>query len=115
MNRIALAHLYLSKIIWIYSLDCPSEYSGEIYEIGFSKYIDLSGYPVDFGAGRRWVDMVNSALCIANIERKLETIAECGCISSLEVAEVNPILDTRSLNAEITAELVASSIGLRIL
>ncbi|MFA7228104.1 MAG: arginase [Melioribacteraceae bacterium] len=45
----------------------------------------------------------------------METIAECGCMSSLEVAEVNPILDTRNRSAEITAELVASSMGLRIL
>ncbi|KAF0152221.1 MAG: arginase [Ignavibacteria bacterium] len=45
----------------------------------------------------------------------METIAECGCMSSLEVAEVNPILDNKNRSAEITAELIASSLGLRIL
>ncbi|MDP2038148.1 MAG: arginase [Ignavibacteria bacterium] len=45
----------------------------------------------------------------------METIAECGCMSSLEVAEVNPILDSRNRSAEITAELIASSLGLRIM
>lgn len=45
----------------------------------------------------------------------METIAECGCMSSLEVAEVNPIIDTKNKTAELTAELIASSLGLRIL
>ncbi|MEN8191588.1 MAG: arginase [Bacteroidota bacterium] len=45
----------------------------------------------------------------------METIAECGCMSSLEVAEVNPILDDKNISAEFAAELVASSMGLRIL
>lgn len=45
----------------------------------------------------------------------METIAECGCMGSLEVAEVNPILDQRNHSAEFAAELVASSMGLRIL
>ncbi len=45
----------------------------------------------------------------------METIAECGCMSSLEVAEVNPILDSKNQTAEFTAQLVASSMGLRIL
>ncbi len=45
----------------------------------------------------------------------METVAECGCMSSLEVAEVNPILDDKNISAEFAAELVASSMGLRIL
>ncbi len=45
----------------------------------------------------------------------METIAECGCMSSLEVTEVNPILDQMNKSAEFTAELVASSMGQRIL
>lgn len=45
----------------------------------------------------------------------METIAECGCMASLEVAEVNPILDHRNSSAEFAAEIVASSLGLRIL
>lgn len=45
----------------------------------------------------------------------MESIAECGCMSSLEVAEVNPILDHYNKSAEFAADLVASSMGQRIL
>lgn len=45
----------------------------------------------------------------------MEAIAECGCMSSLEVAEVNPILDKYNKSAEFAAELIASSMGQRIL
>jgi arginase len=58
---------------------------------------------------------VSGGLSYREAHLLMETIAECGCMSSLEVAEVNPILDTRNRSAEITAELIASSLGLRIL
>ncbi len=45
----------------------------------------------------------------------METIAECGCMSSLEVAEVNPVLDIQNTSAVFAAELIASSMGQRIL
>lgn len=45
----------------------------------------------------------------------METIAECGCMSSLEVAEINPVLDIQNISAVFAAELVASSMGQRIL
>lgn len=45
----------------------------------------------------------------------METIAECGCMSSLEVAEVNPILDLENKSALFTTDLIASSMGQRIL
>lgn len=45
----------------------------------------------------------------------MESIAECGCMSSLEVTEVNPILDDKNKSAEFAAELIASSMGQRIL
>lgn len=45
----------------------------------------------------------------------MESIAECGCMSSLEVTEVNPILDYKNKSAEFAAELIASSMGQRIL
>lgn len=45
----------------------------------------------------------------------MESIAECGCMSSLEVAEVNPILDVHNNSAIFAAELIASSMGQRIL
>lgn len=45
----------------------------------------------------------------------MESLAECGCMSSLEVAEVNPILDYKNKTADFTAELISSSLGERIL
>ncbi len=45
----------------------------------------------------------------------METIAECGCMSSLEIAETNPILDNKNRSAKFAAELVTSSMGMRIL
>jgi len=45
----------------------------------------------------------------------MESIADCGCISSLEVSEVNPILDRKNKSAELAAALIASCMGQRIL
>lgn len=45
----------------------------------------------------------------------METIAECGKLSSMDVAEINPTLDDRNRTAVLTAELVASCLGKRIL
>ncbi len=45
----------------------------------------------------------------------MESIAECGCMSSLEVTEVNPILDYKNKSAEFATEIIASSMGQRIL
>ncbi|GAB4288802.1 MAG: arginase [Ignavibacteriaceae bacterium] len=45
----------------------------------------------------------------------MESIAECGCMSSLEVTEINPILDSGNQTALFTADLIASSMGQRIL
>ena len=45
----------------------------------------------------------------------MEEIAERGALSSLEVAEVNPILDDMNKGAQFAADLVASAMGKRIL
>lgn len=45
----------------------------------------------------------------------MEIIAERGALSSLEVAEVNPILDTVNKSAVFATDLVASAMGKRIL
>ncbi|MFA4922606.1 MAG: arginase [Ignavibacteriaceae bacterium] len=45
----------------------------------------------------------------------MEAIAECGCMSSLEITEVNPILDHKNQTALFAAEVIASSMGQRIL
>jgi len=45
----------------------------------------------------------------------MESIAECGCISSLEVTEVNPILDDKNKSAVFATDVIASIMGQRIL
>lgn len=45
----------------------------------------------------------------------MEAIADTGYMASMEVAEVNPILDNRNASAEFAADLIASSMGKRIL
>ncbi len=45
----------------------------------------------------------------------MESIADCGCISSLEVTEVNPILDNQNKSAIFATDVVASIMGQRIL
>jgi arginase len=45
----------------------------------------------------------------------MEAIADTGYMASMEVAEVNPILDNKNASAEAAAELIASSMGKRIL
>jgi arginase len=45
----------------------------------------------------------------------MEMIAESGLLSSLEVVEVNPVLDTANRTGEMAVELIASALGARIL
>ena len=45
----------------------------------------------------------------------MEILAESGKVRSLDVVEVNPILDTYNRTAELAVELVASLFGKRIL
>jgi len=45
----------------------------------------------------------------------LELVAEAGVLSSLDVVEVNPILDRENETGELAVELVASALGARIL
>jgi arginase len=45
----------------------------------------------------------------------LELLAEAGVVSSLDVVEVNPILDSGNETGELAVELVASALGARIL
>jgi arginase len=45
----------------------------------------------------------------------MESIADCGCISSLEVTEVNPILDDKNKSAIFATDVIASIMGQRIL
>lgn len=45
----------------------------------------------------------------------METIADCNCMASLDLAEINPILDVANKSAELAVGLLASLMGKRIL
>jgi arginase len=45
----------------------------------------------------------------------MEIVAEHGGMSSLDVVEVNPILDRENATGKLAVELVASALGARIL
>ncbi len=45
----------------------------------------------------------------------METLAESGRMTSLEVVEVNPILDSRNQSAEFAVEMIQSGFGKKIL
>ena len=58
---------------------------------------------------------VRGGLSYREAHLAMELIAESGVLSSLEVVEVNPILDRENQTAKLAVELVASALGARIL
>ena len=58
---------------------------------------------------------VRGGLSYREAHLALELVAEAGALSSLEVVEVNPILDRENETAKLAVELVASALGARIL
>jgi len=58
---------------------------------------------------------VRGGLSYREAHLAFELVAESGLAGSLEVVEVNPILDRENETAELAVELVASALGARIL
>jgi arginase len=58
---------------------------------------------------------VRGGLSYREAHLAMELVAEAGTVGSLEVVEVNPILDRENQTAKLAVELVASSLGARIL
>jgi len=58
---------------------------------------------------------VRGGLSYREAHLAMELVAESGLMSSMEVVEVNPILDRENETAELAVELVASALGARIL
>jgi arginase len=57
---------------------------------------------------------VRGGLSYREAHLAMELVAESGAMSSLEVVEVNPILDRENETAKLAVELVASALGARI-
>jgi arginase len=58
---------------------------------------------------------VRGGLSYREAHLMMELVAESGLLSSLELVEVNPILDHGNDTAELAVELAASALGARIL
>ena len=58
---------------------------------------------------------VRGGLSYREAHLALELVAESGLLTSLDVVEVNPILDRENETGELAVELVASALGARIL
>jgi arginase len=58
---------------------------------------------------------VRGGLSYREAHLAMEIVAESGLASSLDVVEVNPVLDRENATAQLAVELVASALGARIL
>jgi len=58
---------------------------------------------------------VRGGLSYREAHLAMELVAESGLAGSLEVVEVNPILDNENETAKLAVELIASALGARIL
>jgi arginase len=58
---------------------------------------------------------VRGGLSYREAHLAMEIVAESGLMSSLDVVEVNPVLDRENATAKLAVELVASALGARIL
>jgi len=58
---------------------------------------------------------VRGGLTYREAHTAMELIADSNAIRSMEIVEVNPVLDLRNITAEVAAELAASALGKRII
>jgi arginase len=58
---------------------------------------------------------VRGGLSYREAHLAMEVAAESGIVDSLDVVEVNPVLDRENATARLAVELVASALGARIL
>jgi arginase len=58
---------------------------------------------------------VRGGLSYREAHLAMETVAESGLLGSLDIVEVNPILDRENATGQLAVELVASALGARIL
>ncbi|MCX7877128.1 MAG: arginase [Ignavibacteria bacterium] len=74
---------------------------------------DLDGVDPDYASGVG--TPVEGGLTYREASVIMEMVADCGCMNSLEMLEVNPILDTKNETAELAVDLIGSALGKSIL
>ncbi len=70
---------------------------------------DMDGIDPDFAEGVG--TPVPGGLTYRESQLLMEMVADCGCMNSLEMLEVNPILDTKNKTANLATELILSALG----
>ncbi|MEO8210302.1 MAG: arginase, partial [bacterium] len=70
---------------------------------------DMDGIDPDYAEGVG--TPVPGGLTYRESQLLMEMVADCGCMNSLEVLEVNPILDTQNKTAYLATELIISALG----
>lgn len=70
---------------------------------------DIDGIDPDFAEGVG--TPVPGGLTYRESQLLMEMVADCGCMNSLEVLEVNPILDNKNKTANLATELIISALG----
>jgi arginase len=70
---------------------------------------DMDGIDPDYAEGVG--TPVPGGLTFRESHLLMEMVADCGCMNSLEILEVNPILDTKNRTADLATELILSALG----
>lgn len=88
-----------------------SDFKNDVDHIHIS--FDLDGVDPDYASGVG--TPVEGGLTYREASVIMEMVADCGCMNSLEMLEVNPILDTKNETAELAVDLIGSALGKSIL
>jgi len=78
-------------------------------------HVSLDMDCIDPGAGPGVGTPSAGGLTCREAQLTMEIIADCGCCCSMDIVEINPILDHHNRTALLAAELAASLFGKRIL
>lgn len=70
---------------------------------------DMDGIDPDYAEGVG--TPVPGGLSFRESHLLMEMVADCGCMNSLEILEVNPILDNKNKTANLATELILSALG----
>ena len=70
---------------------------------------DLDGVDPEYGGGVG--TPVEGGLTYRESQLLMEMVADCGCMNSLEMIEVFPILDTKNETAELAVDFIESALG----
>jgi len=70
---------------------------------------DMDGVDPDYAKGVG--TPVPGGLTYRESQLLMELVADCGCMNSLEMLEVNPILDTKNRTANLATDLILSALG----